>query len=93
EHILKVLPSLSELVLHEGAEPPPPPVALKTQTCQCWSCWEGFWKPKTEILARRAGATVRDQQLQLAKMRSHTHAVIKHEARKRVSRLNWANQA
>ena len=101
--ILDVLPSLAELVLHDVVEPAaapaaapiPAPVAAQTDTCQCWSCLEQvlFPKPYENILSKRAMASVRDQKLELAKMQSHTQAVIKHEARNRLSRLNWASHA
>ncbi|CAE7726470.1 DUSP9 [Symbiodinium sp. CCMP2592] len=92
--ILEGLPSLSELVLQERVEPEVTEIApVPRQDISCWSCLEAFRKPKeSPQVAKRAGASVHDQNQELAKMRSFTHATIRREARQRLSRLNWADQ-
>lgn len=94
QKILEGLPSLSELVLQERVEPDVTEIApLPRQDISCWSCLEAFRKPReSPQVAKRARASVHDQNQELAKMRSFTHATIRHEARQRLSRLNWADQ-
>lgn len=92
--ILEGLPGLSELVLQERVEPEVTEIApVPRQDISCWSCLEAFRKPReSPQVAKRAGASVHDQNQELAKMRSFTHATIRREARQRLSRLNWADQ-